>query len=72
MPWNVNQFLTAYIGLPIFLLLFLGWKITKRTRLIPAAEIDLQTGKQALDAMDDFWPPHVPKNWADKVLYRIF
>lgn len=32
---NINNLIGTYIGLPIFLLLFLGYKFYKRTKLIP-------------------------------------
>lgn len=63
--WEITDFLTAYIGIPIYALLFFGWKIGKRTRLIPAAEADIFTGKAALDA--EVWPEQKARNWLEKV-----
>jgi amino acid transporter len=49
--WNVSTFFAAYVTLPIFGLSFLGWKLVKKTKLIPLAEIDFQSGRKELDEM---------------------
>jgi len=49
MPFNVANFLTSYIGLPVFVVLYLGYKIFYRTRKIPSDKVDLVTGLQAID-----------------------
>jgi lysine-specific permease len=36
-----NSALVSYIGLPLFLILWLGYKFTKKTKLIPLEECDL-------------------------------
>lgn len=69
--WNVSDFLAAYIGIPIFFLLYAFWKIFKRTSFIPAADVDLQSGKAALDAEDGQWPEQIPRNFAEKVWFWI-
>ncbi|KAI1158279.1 amino acid permease/ SLC12A domain-containing protein [Nemania serpens] len=40
------DFVFDYIVLVIFILLYLFWKIFKRTKLVPLAEIDLVTGRR--------------------------
>ncbi|KAL6872074.1 amino acid permease domain-containing protein [Trichoderma novae-zelandiae] len=44
--WDVQRFVVAYVGIPIFFTLFFGWKILKKTKLRSAEEIDLDTGRQ--------------------------
>ena len=51
----------------LFFLLFIGWKIIKRTKWIKPAEADIFTGKAALDAEDAHWPDQVPRNLLEKV-----
>lgn len=63
--WSITSFLTAYIGIPIYLSLFLFWKIFKKTRFIPAVEADIFTGKAALDA--EIWPDRVARNIFERV-----
>ncbi|KAK1774268.1 amino acid permease/ SLC12A domain-containing protein [Copromyces sp. CBS 386.78] len=53
--WNVSDFIAAYIGIPIFFLLYGGWKLVKRPKFIKPYEADLTTGKAALDAEDEHW-----------------
>lgn len=48
-PWNVANFITSYIAIPIFLILWWGYKLTRKTKLIPPSEIDLVTGLRRID-----------------------
>lgn len=50
--FNVAGFLTAYIELPIFMSLYVFWKFWKRTRWLKSEEVDLATGKAAIDAAE--------------------
>lgn len=65
------DFLTAYLGVPIFFLLFFFWKIFKRTKWISPADADIYTGKAALDAEDAQWPELVPRNMLEKIWFWI-
>ncbi|CAK7562458.1 MAG: hypothetical protein SEPTF4163_000303 [Sporothrix epigloea] len=69
--WDVSDFIAAYIGIPIFAVLYFSWKLIKRTHLIKAAEADLQTGKAQLDAEDANWPEQIPRNFLEKVWFWI-
>jgi len=69
--WNVTDFLAAYIGIPIFFVLFTFWKVFKRTRWIPAADADITTGKAALDLEDGQWPELKPRNVIEKIWFWI-
>ena len=40
-----------HVGLPVFAICYVGWKIAKRTKLVPLAEIDFVSGMRELDAM---------------------
>lgn len=67
--FDVTSFLTAYIGIPIYFGLFAFWKIFMRTKVIPLDQVDLYTGKAALDAIE--WPEAKPRNWVEKVWFWI-
>ncbi|KAK6543136.1 hypothetical protein TWF694_007056 [Orbilia ellipsospora] len=67
--WKVQDFITAYIGIPIFFGLFFFWKLIKRTKWKKASEVDLYTGKAAIDA--EYWPEQIPKNLLEKIWYWI-
>ena len=36
-------------GLPVFAVCYVGWKVAKRTKLIPLAQIDFTSGMRELD-----------------------
>jgi amino acid transporter len=51
--WDVSSFVAAYICLPIFCVLWLGWKLVYGTELVRLEEIDFVTGRNELDRMDE-------------------
>ncbi|GAB7340469.1 hypothetical protein MBLNU457_6895t1 [Dothideomycetes sp. NU457] len=67
--WSVDDFITAYINIPIFFGLYAIWKIVKRPGFVKAHEADIWTGKAALDA--EVWPEQVPRNFLEKVWFWI-
>jgi len=70
-PFDVNNFITAYVSIPIYFGLYAFWKIFRRTKWVNSSEADIQTGKAALDAADDLWPVRVPRNLAERVWFWI-
>lgn len=42
--FDVKDFVVGYIGLPVYLICILGWKIAKRTRRVKPKDADLVTG----------------------------
>lgn len=70
-PWKRDQFITSYVGIPIYFVLYLFWKVFKRTRWVNPAEADIFTGKAALDAADAHWPDRTPKNIIQKIWFFI-
>ncbi|KAF7874217.1 hypothetical protein EAF04_002889 [Stromatinia cepivora] len=69
--WNITNFLTAYIGIPIFFVLYGFWKILKRTKWVSPADADIYTGKAALDAEDGQWPDLTPRNVWERIWFWI-
>ncbi|CAK4032016.1 amino acid permease [Lecanosticta acicola] len=67
--WGIQDFVTAYVVIPIYLAFYLFWKIVKRTKFIKAAEADIWTGKAALDA--EVWPEQIPRNVWEKIWFWI-
>lgn len=39
-------FVVSYIVIAVFVVLYSGWKIIKRTKVVPLKEIDLVTGRK--------------------------
>ena len=69
--FNATDFLTAYIGIPIFFALYAFWKVFKRTRFIDPAEADITTGKAILDEADAHWPEQIPRNIIERIWFWI-
>lgn len=53
LPFTIDTFVTSYIGIPIFFVLWLGYKITYKTKLIPSSEVDLVSGIRAIDEEEE-------------------
>ncbi|KAF2185740.1 putative proline-specific permease [Zopfia rhizophila CBS 207.26] len=67
--WDLTSFFTAYIGIPIFFILYTFWKLFKRDKFVNPATADIWTGKAALDA--EHWPEQIPKNFLEKFWYWL-
>jgi len=52
-PFKSDTFVTSYIGIPIFLVLWLGYRILYRSKLIPPKEVDLVTGLRQIDEEEE-------------------
>lgn len=42
-PFSAVDFVSFYVEIPILLVLYLGWKVVKKTRLVGLEEMDLET-----------------------------
>ena len=47
--FDYKSFITGYIGVPLFIVLFFGYKFVKKSRWIPLEECDFYTGKKEID-----------------------
>ncbi|KAI0831198.1 dicarbixylic amino acid permease [Trametes gibbosa] len=52
-PFTKDTFVTAYIGLPVFVVFYVGYKLYYRTSLIPSEKVDLITGKREIDEEEE-------------------
>ena len=70
--WNFNasDFLTAYINLPIFVLMYFGWKIVKKTKIWKPEEMDFITGIPSLEETELEEVP--PRNVWEKITAVLF
>ncbi len=41
-----------YVVVAVFVTLFVGWKIIKRTKVVPLLQVDLVTGKKPYEAFE--------------------
>ncbi|KAH8169433.1 amino acid permease domain-containing protein [Sarocladium implicatum] len=43
--WNTSDFISTYVGIPIFILPIVGWKLVHRTKFVRAKDMDLWSGR---------------------------
>ncbi|KZV72902.1 dicarbixylic amino acid permease [Peniophora sp. CONT] len=53
MPFTTSTFVTAYIGLPVFVVFWAGYKLWYKTKVIPAEKVDLITGLRDIDEEEE-------------------
>jgi amino acid transporter len=46
---NANDFFLNMLALPIILVLFVGWKLYKKTEFVRLGDVDLITGRREMD-----------------------
>lgn len=51
--WSSADFVVNYIAVVIFFLTWAGWKIVKKTKLVPLELVDLDTGRREFDEMSE-------------------
>ncbi|KAL9613660.1 MAG: hypothetical protein Q9167_001789 [Letrouitia subvulpina] len=70
--FSASSFLAAYITLPIFIVLYIGHKIWFRTPIFyPASKIDIWTGKEEADRLEEMDVPPVARNIWEKIWFWI-
>lgn len=47
-PFAQDTFVTSYIGIPIFFIFWLGYKLYWKTSIIPIEKVDLVTGRREI------------------------
>lgn len=62
--------LQSDINIPLFFLLYIVWKVLKRTKVWKPMEMDFVTGIPTIEETEH--PVEPPKNFADKVFQFIF
>lgn len=50
--FNVATFFSLYIELPIMLVMYMGWKLLKRTKIVKLSEMDLETDTHTAEELD--------------------
>lgn len=69
--FSAKTFVPPYIDIPIFLSLFLGYKLVKKTKSVKLAEMDLWSGKAEIDRLEPTWKVPKPRNWLERVWFWI-
>ncbi|KAF8273091.1 general amino acid permease 1 [Lactarius quietus] len=68
--WNIQSFLTAYINIPIFFTLWVGWTLYMRRPFWRAHEMDFVTGIPTIEETDA--PEEPPRNLTEKIFNALF
>lgn len=55
--WDTQTFVSAYINIPIILVLYFGYKVVKKTRMIPLTEMPIRTFIQIANDNPEPVPP---------------
>ena len=50
--FNAVNFVSFYVELPIMLVMYLGWKVLKRTKVVKLLEMDLETDTYPVERLD--------------------
>lgn len=54
--FNAVDFVSFYIELPIMLVMYVGWKLIKRTHFVRAHEMDFETDTYVAEHEDEYAP----------------
>lgn len=52
-PFDLAGFITSYITIVLFTILYIGWKIIKKTKMVNLGEMDLMSGRRYYDEAAD-------------------
>jgi amino acid transporter len=69
--WSVKGFFASYISVLVFVVLYAFWKVFKWTHLKRPMDVDLMTGKAALDAEEAGYVERAPRNFVEKIWFWI-
>lgn len=69
--FSAKSFIPPYIDIPIFLSLFLGYKLVKGTRFVTLEEMDIWSGKAEIDRLEPTWPVVKARNWLQRVWFWL-
>lgn len=50
--WDTSSFFATYITIPIFVGCWIGWKVVKKTKIVPLEHMDFTTGRRELDELE--------------------
>nr|GAT58728.1 predicted protein [Mycena chlorophos] len=72
LPFNKANFVTSYIGVPVFILLWGGYKMFYRTKTIPADKVDLVTGLREIDEAEEEFLAEAKARGPQSLLRRLW
>ncbi|KND86543.1 General amino acid permease AGP2 [Tolypocladium ophioglossoides CBS 100239] len=69
---TVADFLFSYTMIPVFPILYVGWKLIHKTHIYKASEVDLQKDMAGIEEYERNFIPQPPKSFFEKVLDKLF
>ncbi|ORY71057.1 amino acid permease/ SLC12A domain-containing protein [Pseudomassariella vexata] len=69
--FSAKSFIPPYIDIPIFVGLFLGYKLVKGTKFVKLCDMDLWSGKAEIDSFEGTWPEVRPRNFLERIWFWI-
>jgi amino acid transporter len=69
--FSAKTFIPPYIDIPIFLSLFLGYKIWNRTKFVRVEDMDFWSGKEEIDRQEALWEIPKPRNIFERIWFWI-
>ncbi|CAG8935557.1 unnamed protein product [Penicillium salamii] len=61
--FTAKSFIPPYIDIPIFVCLFLGYKLIKKTKMVRIEDMDMISGKEEADQLESVWEEPQPRNF---------
>jgi len=73
MPFAYKTFITHYIGIPVYVFGYLGYKLIRKTKAVKMHEMDLSTGSREFADLDgeDEDDGYADMNWKQKAVYNL-
>ncbi|KAI8951159.1 AAT family amino acid transporter [Xylaria longipes] len=69
--FSAKTFIPPYIDILIFLVLYFGYKLATKSKIVPFAEMDLWSGKAEIDRLEGTWPERKPRNFLERIWFWI-
>lgn len=69
--FSAKTFVPPYIDIPIFLGLFLAYKLWYRTEFVKLRDADLWSGKEEVDRQEALWEEPKPRNFMERIWFWI-
>jgi amino acid transporter len=69
--FSAKTFVPPYIDIPIFLGLFLAYKLWYRTEFVKLRDADLWSGKEEVDRQEALWEEPKPQNFMERIWFWI-
>ncbi|KAK6908424.1 amino acid transporter [Kwoniella mangroviensis CBS 10435] len=75
MPFDYKTFITNYIGIPVYVIAYVGYKLFHRTKAVKMHEMDLTSGSREFFDIDDSETDedlrYQSLTWKEKIVYQI-